>query len=104
VHPFEIAPHDAFARTGTTLLLDVREDDEWAAGRAPDSVHLPMSEIQARVHEVPTDRPLVVLCRVGARSGQVVMWLRQQGYDAVNVEGGLLRWQRDGLPLEGQVL
>ena len=95
----EIAP----AEVGDTYLLDVREADEWAAGRVPGSVHLPMSEIQARLAEVPHDRPLAVVCRVGARSAQVAAWLRHQGYRAVNVEGGLLRWQRDGLPLDGHV-
>ena len=96
----EIAP----AEVGDTFLLDVREDDEWAAGRAPGSVHLPMSELVERVAEVPRDRVVAVVCRVGSRSAQVAAWLRHQGLQAVNVEGGLLRWQRDGLPVEGQVL
>ena len=96
----EIAP----AEVGDTYLLDVREADEWAAGRAPGSVHLPMSEVVERFAEVPTDQVVAVVCRVGARSAQVAAWLRHQGVRAVNVEGGLLRWQRDGLPVDGVVL
>ncbi|GAA2350888.1 sulfurtransferase [Catellatospora methionotrophica] len=86
-------PADAF-------LLDVREDDEWAAGHAPDAVHLPMMQIPARMAEVPTDREVFVLCRVGGRSGQVVSYLRQQGWDNVtNVDGGMMGWAAAGRPV-----
>lgn len=100
MQPDTIAPTEV----GETFLLDVREADEWAAGRAPAAVHLPMSEIQQRLAEVPTDVPVAVVCRVGGRSGQVVAWLRQQGYDASNVDGGMLTWQRLGLPVEGVIV
>ena len=53
-------------------LLDVREDDEWAAGHAPGAHHLPMMEIPARMAEIPDDTDVVVVCRSGGRSGQVV--------------------------------
>lgn len=99
MQPDTIAPTEV----GPTFLLDVREDDEWAVGHAPGAVHLPMSEIQQRLAEVPTDVPLAVVCRVGSRSAQVVAWLRQQGYDAANVEGGMLGWQRVGLPVDGAI-
>jgi rhodanese-related sulfurtransferase len=92
------------AAVGDRYLVDVREHDEWAAGHAPTATHLPMSEIQARLAEVPVDLPVAIVCRVGARSAQVVDWLQRQGYDAVNVEGGMLRWQYEGLPVEGDVL
>lgn len=86
-------PADAF-------LLDVREDDEWAAGHAPAAVHLPMMQIPARMAEVPTDREVYVLCRVGGRSGQVVSYLRQQGWDNVtNVDGGMMGWAAAGRPV-----
>lgn len=86
-------PADAF-------LLDVREDDEWAAGHAPKAVHLPMMQIPARMSEVPQDRQVFVLCRVGGRSGQVVSYLRQQGWDNVtNVDGGMIGWAAAGRPV-----
>ena len=84
---------------GDDLLVDVREDDEWAAGHAPEAVHLPLSALVARVDELPADRPLAVVCRVGSRSAQAAGWLLAQGRPARNVDGGMLRWQALGLPL-----
>ena len=81
-------------------LVDVREDDEWVAGHAPGAVHVPMMEIPARMREVPTDGDVVVVCRSGARSGQVVAYLQQQGWDNVrNLAGGMLDWSAAGRPL-----
>ncbi|SCK23327.1 Rhodanese-related sulfurtransferase [Streptomyces sp. WMMB 714] len=87
------------------LLLDVREDDEWAAGRAEGALHIPMSEFVGRVGEL-TERAgegerVYVVCRVGGRSAQVTQYLRQQGVDAVNVDGGMLAWEAAGRPLTG---
>ena len=87
---------------GDDLLLDVREDDEWAQGRAPGAVHLPMSQLVARLDELPADRPLAVVCRSGHRSAQVTAYLVGQGREARNVDGGMLAWQALGLPLEGE--
>ena len=81
-------------------LIDVREPGEWDAGHAPGAYHLPMMELPGRVAEVPTDREVVVVCRVGGRSAQVVAYLRAQGFDnVVNLDGGMQRWQAEGLPL-----
>ncbi len=77
-------------------LLDVREPDEWAAGHAPDATHLPMSELTARMDELPDGDPLYVICRSGGRSARVVAYLSAQGYPAVNVEGGMQAWARQG--------
>ena len=79
-------------------LLDVREDDEWAAGHAPEAVHLPMSQFLSRLDEVP-DGPLAVVCRVGGRSAQVTAYLVGQGREAVNVSGGMLAWEAAGRPV-----
>ncbi len=82
------------------FLLDVREDDEWTAGHAPGAVHVPMMEIPARSDEVPEDRDVVVVCRVGQRSAQVVAYLRQQGWDrVVNLDGGMAGWDAAGRPM-----
>ena len=77
-------------------LLDVREPDEWAAGHAPGARHLPMSELTGRLDELPDDDPLYVVCRSGGRSARVVAYLANQGYPAVNVEGGMLSWAGQG--------
>ena len=77
-------------------LLDVREPDEWAAGHAPTARHLPMSELIARIDELPDDDPLYVVCRSGGRSARVVAYLAAQGYPAVNVDGGMQAWSAQG--------
>jgi rhodanese-related sulfurtransferase len=80
--------------------VDVREADEWAAGRAPGAVHIPMSELTARLHELPEDEdPLYVICRSGGRSARVVAYLVSRGYPAVNVDGGMQAWAGAGRPL-----
>jgi rhodanese-related sulfurtransferase len=83
-------------------LLDVREVDEWDCGHAPHAVHLPMSELMARIDEVPADREVYVICKVGGRSAQVVGYLNAQGRETVNVAGGMLAWAAAGRPLVGQ--
>jgi rhodanese-related sulfurtransferase len=77
-------------------MLDVRESDEWAAGHAPGATHLPMSELTGRMDELPDANPLYVVCRSGGRSARVVAYLAGQGYPAVNVEGGMQAWARQG--------
>ncbi|WP_229693611.1 rhodanese-like domain-containing protein [Lentzea pudingi] len=83
------------------VLLDVREQDEWDAGHAPGALHVPMSEIGARLEEVPNDVQLYVVCRAGGRSARVTQYLNQTGWEAVNVEGGMQHWEAAGRPLEG---
>ncbi len=85
--------------TDETYLLDVREDDEWQAGHIPGAVHLPMSGLLARLAEVPKDRDVVVVCKVGGRSAQVTAYLSQQGWPNVrNLDGGVVEWVRAGRP------
>ncbi|YAL83393.1 rhodanese-like domain-containing protein [Dermacoccaceae bacterium W4C1] len=84
------------------VLLDVREQDEWDAGHAPGAVHIPLAELPARIGELPeTDKELPVICRSGGRSARAVAWLEQQGYDVVNVDGGMRLWAEGGKPLAG---
>ncbi|HEV2892099.1 MAG TPA: rhodanese-like domain-containing protein [Frankiaceae bacterium] len=86
-------PQDAY-------LLDVREDDEWQAGHIEGATHIPMSGLMGRVDEVPKDREVVVLCKVGGRSAQVTAFLRQRGWDNVtNLDGGVVAWVEAGRPL-----
>lgn len=80
-------------------LIDVREDDEWQAGHAPDAVHLPLSELVVRIEEVPADRDVYVICKVGGRSEQAVRYLNQAGRTTVNVSGGMLAWHAAGKPM-----
>ena len=99
MHFAQLPAVDAKAVPEGGFLLDVRESDEWLAGHAEGAVHIPMGEIVARLDEVPADRRVHVICRVGGRSAQVVQYLIAQGRDAVNVDGGMLAWEAAGRPL-----
>lgn len=83
-----------------SYLLDVREDEEWTAGHAPGAHHLPMMELPNRLAEVPQDTDVVVVCRSGGRSGQVVAYLSRNGWDNVrNLDGGMQDWVAAGRDL-----
>ena len=79
-------------------VLDVREPLEWQYGHIEGAVHIPMNELPDRIGEVGDGQTLVV-CKVGGRSGQVVAWLAQQGYDVVNLAGGMIDWAAAGRPM-----
>jgi rhodanese-related sulfurtransferase len=78
----------------------VREPDEWEEFRAPGATLLPLGEVPERLDEVPTDGPVYVICRSGARSAKAAELLRATGVDAVNVAGGTLAWREAGNPVE----
>jgi rhodanese-related sulfurtransferase len=98
----ELDPRAAADRlaAGEAVALDVREADEWVAGRIAGAVHIPLGELVVRQDEIPEDRPILVVCRSGSRSAWAVGMLARAGYDAVNLGGGLQAWQAAGLPLE----
>jgi len=78
------------------ILLDVREGWEiQTASAKPDGMdvlHMPMQTIPARLHELDQSRPIACLCHHGSRSMQVTHFLLQQGYQVVNVAGGIHAW------------
>ncbi len=80
-------------------LLDVREDDEWAAGHAPDAVHIPVGAIAGRTGEIPQDREVYVICRSGARSAYAAQALAGAGWTTVNVSDGMTGWAVAGRPM-----
>jgi rhodanese-related sulfurtransferase len=97
---FEVNPAEARALADAgAVLVDVREAEEWAAGYAPESVHIPMAELPEEFDSLPEDRVIVVVCRTGARSARATGFLVQQGYDARNLAGGLVAWTADGFSL-----
>jgi rhodanese-related sulfurtransferase len=81
------------------VLLDVREHDEWTAGHASAATHIPMGELVERLDELPTDGTLFVVCRSGVRSAHVAAFLNANGWDAVNVDGGMQAWHASGREL-----
>jgi rhodanese-related sulfurtransferase len=88
---------------GDALLLDVREDNEWESGRAPNAVHIALNEVPDHVEEFSNERLIVCVCRSGGRSGRAAKFLVESGKDAVNLEGGMLAWSAEGEPVEGDV-
>lgn len=93
-------PVTAYEERDDIQLLDVREQYEWDAGHIEGAVHIPMAELNARQDEIARDRPVVAVCRVGGRSGQVAAALQRAGYDAENLEGGMQAWEAAGLPFQ----
>ena len=80
-------------------LLDVREDDEWAAGHAPDAVHIPVGALNVRAAEIPQDHEVYVICRSGARSAYAAQALAGAGWKTVNVADGMTGWAVAGRPM-----
>jgi phage shock protein E len=86
--------------TDRPLLLDVREPNEFEDVRAPGAALFPTSQFMARVAELPTDRPILVICHTGGRSAAVTGYLARTGRtDVANVAGGMVAWERSGLPV-----
>ncbi len=80
-------------------LVDVREEYEFADGRVPGAINLPMSQLGGRLDELPAEA-FDVICQAGLRSAQVVTALESRGYDVTNVEGGTGEWAARGFELE----
>ncbi|MEE2030726.1 rhodanese-like domain-containing protein [Rhodococcus chondri] len=94
-----VSVDDVPADTAEAVLLDVREDDEWALGHAPGALHIPLADIPARAEEIDMDAEVYVICRQGGRSLRAVEYLNRIGYDAIFVDGGMAAWQKNALPL-----
>jgi rhodanese-related sulfurtransferase len=80
-------------------LLDVREPDEWAAGHAPDAVHIPVGALGQRAGEIPQDREVYVICRSGTRSAYAAQALVGGGWTAINVADGMTGYAIAGRPM-----
>jgi len=75
------------------FVLDVREPDEFAGGTIPGAINIPLGVLPHRLSEIPRDRTIACLCRSGNRSGKAQALLLGEGYDAVNLTGGMLAWR-----------
>lgn len=77
------------------FLLDVRQPEEHEAAKIDGAVLIPLAELPGRLAELPKDRPLVVMCHHGMRSAHAVHHLREAGFDALNLSGGIDAWSRE---------
>jgi len=85
--------HELLQRGEKPLLVDVREDAEWAAGHLPGALHIPLGELPQRLEEIPSQSNAVFICRSGGRSmAACQMALRANIRSPANLEGGLLAW------------
>jgi rhodanese-related sulfurtransferase len=92
-----ITPAEFVALGPDAHLIDVREPDELKTVRTEQAQPLPMSTLNEHLADLP-EGPIYVMCHSGGRSAKVTAFLEQQGYDAINVEGGITAWQAAGLP------
>jgi len=93
----DISPQDLkgrLDRKDPLVLLDVREDWETTLCRLENATHIPIEEIEFRTAELDPADEIVVYCHHGVRSAAVANFLRQQGFKAVNLAGGLDQWAR----------
>ena len=97
----EISPEWVASHRADLTLLDVRSPDELKGelGRLSGATCIPLDELRARAGEVKDDKPVVVVCQTGKRSGMATVILRKAGLARVaNLAGGLVRWRELGLP------
>ncbi len=98
-----IDPAQAQARLAVEpqpFLLDVRELEEYQAAHIPGTCLIPLKELPRRLGELPRDCEIICICQSGRRGRSATQQLRAAGYNAVNLEGGTIRWSRQGLPVQ----
>lgn len=74
-------------------IIDVREDDEVAAGMIPDAKHIPLGSIESRMDELDKSKEYIMVCRSGGRSGRAAQILENQGFKVINMTGGMMAWE-----------
>lgn len=84
------------------LVLDVREDKEYAAGHIPKARHIPLGQLAGRLQELDKfkNKPVLITCRSGQRSARACGILKKAGFETVyNQAGGIIAWERANLPV-----
>lgn len=99
IRPEEYTATYRDAKTPHTLL-DVRTADEFRGGHIPGAVNISLQELQQKVKRIPQNKPVVIYCRSGNRSAHAARFLLEAGYPEVYDLGGIIEWQRQGLPIK----
>ena len=84
----------------SVYVLDVRESNEYQAGHINGAKLIPLGRLQSRMNELPQDKDIICVCRSGARSGSAARQLKNAGFNAFNLRGGMMSWQRAGYPIK----
>lgn len=85
----------ALVKDGATLV-DVRESAEWKAGHAREALHIPLGKLATSTGRLPKGKPVVVVCASGMRSMSGAAQLRDAGFEAASLKGGMRAWQQAG--------
>jgi rhodanese-related sulfurtransferase len=102
-----ITPHEAFELCGKgAVIVDVREVylNNFKNFDVPEIIFIPMSKMEQESSELPQDKYLIFADTVGLRSKEAVVFLKDKGFENIaNMAGGIVDWERDGLPLKTNI-
>ncbi|PFK31984.1 rhodanese [Bacillus cereus] len=79
-------------RNEVVHVVDVREVEEVAEGKIPEALHIPLGLLEFRMHELDKNKEYIIVCRSGGRSSRAVQFLEGQGFQVINMTGGMLAW------------
>jgi len=74
-------------------IIDVREDDEVEKGKIPGAIHIPLGSVEIRMNELDKSEEYIIVCHAGGRSARATEFLENQGYQVINMQGGMLAWE-----------
>lgn len=94
-----ISVDDLAALGPDVAIIDVREGDEYTEAHIEGTTSMPLSRFADSLGDLPSGRTLYLICASGNRSARATAWLTGQGFDAVNVDGGITEWYRNGHPV-----
>ena len=83
----------------SVVVVDVRQHAEWKTGHIRSAIHIPLSQLSSRQHQLPRGKTIVTVCRSGHRSALAARTLTRAGHDVLDLRGGMNAWVRAGLPL-----
>lgn len=86
-------------RAQSAVVVDVRQHAELTTGLIQDAIHIPLTQLPKRLHQLPHGKTIITVCRSGHRSALAARTLTHAGHDVLNLRGGMSAWTRAGLPL-----
>lgn len=82
------------------FILDVRQANEFKDGHIAGAKLIPLDQLNRRLNELPKDQEILCVCRSGSRSSVAVGQLKNAGFNAINLSGGMMGWQNAGCPVK----